>query len=117
MKQILTNKGDVILVDDLDFNWLNQWKWRLGHNGYAIRYLRFTVDGKRVRKQIRMHRLLTDAPDGLHVDHIDRNRTNNQRSNLRICTPTENRAFQTLANQSKNTSSFSAPSTLLTSTS
>ena len=26
-----------VIVDDKDFKWLNQWKWRLDSNGYADR--------------------------------------------------------------------------------
>ncbi len=39
-----------------------------------------------------MHRLITDCPDGLYVDHIDGNPMNNTRENLRICTQAENAA-------------------------
>ena len=37
-----------------------------------------------------MHRLILDAPDGAQVDHIDHDSLNNQRSNLRLCTCSEN---------------------------
>jgi hypothetical protein len=51
-----------------------------------------------------MHRLLTDAPLGLMVDHIDRNGLNNQRSNLRLVTNAENGQNRTL-HQRNNKSS------------
>ena len=55
-------------------------------NFYAARGAR--KDGK--HKTLRMHRELIDCPDGLVIDHIDRNGLNNQKSNLRTCTPQQN---------------------------
>nr|WP_243767389.1 HNH endonuclease [Paenibacillus agricola] len=37
-----------------------------------------------------MHRVITDAPKGYFVDHIDGNPLNNQRHNLRLCTNAQN---------------------------
>jgi len=36
MKEIQLSQGKVALVDDCDFEWLNQWKWSLS-NGYGQR--------------------------------------------------------------------------------
>jgi hypothetical protein len=37
-----------------------------------------------------MHRVISDAPFGMSVDHIDGNGLNNSRSNLRVCTESQN---------------------------
>lgn len=44
-----------------------------------------------------MHRLITGAPDGLTVDHINGNGLDNRQCNLRICTLAQN-----LANREKS---------------
>jgi len=41
-------------------------------------------------KKIHLHRLITNAQDGLVVDHVDGNPLNNTRINLRVCTVAEN---------------------------
>ncbi|MCR4328925.1 MAG: HNH endonuclease [Candidatus Roizmanbacteria bacterium] len=86
----LTNHPDMVIVDDEDFEYLNQWKWcssigRLKQNHYAIR----TTHTKEIYT-IAMHRLLCKAPKGMYVDHINNNTLDNRRSNLRIVTASEN---------------------------
>ena len=39
---------------------------------------------------IRLHRFILDAPNNMHVDHIDGNPLNNQKENLRLCTHQQN---------------------------
>lgn len=79
---ISLTQGKVTLVDDADYEWLNQWRWFYKESrglGYAVR------TDNRARKTVRMHRVITQAPDGFDVDHRDGNTLNNQRSNLRVC--------------------------------
>lgn len=47
---------------------------------------------RKTKRRMYMHRLLMTAPRGKIVDHIDGNGLNNHRSNLRICTRSENMA-------------------------
>jgi hypothetical protein len=89
-KEIQLTQGQVAIVDDADYEWLSQWKWHVNSNGYANR----TEHQSSKATTISMHRLITDAPKGMDVDHIDGNPLNNQRSNLRIATRTENQRNQ-----------------------
>lgn len=89
MKEIQLTKGAVALVDDEDFEHLNQFNWCL-YNQYAGRKLRIH-EGPRNAVRLLHHELLPDVIKGkIHVDHIDRNKLNNQRTNLRYCTHGQN---------------------------
>lgn len=92
MKKIRLSNNKYALVDDIDFEKLNVFKWYAhkgwGTNFYAVRNLRLP-NGK--RKIIRMHNVIFgDLPKNKTVDHIDRDSLNNQRNNLRACTKSQN---------------------------
>lgn len=82
MKYIKLTNENKVLIDDIDFDFINQYKWRLGSRGYAIR-----SNGKKV---IMMHRLINGTSKGLETDHINRNKLDNRRSNLRSVTSSQN---------------------------
>lgn len=88
MKTIPLTQGLVAKVDDDDYEELSKYKWyAVGHKGqeYAARC------GKRNETHhIRMHRVLLHAPNGLQVDHINGDRLDNRKSNLRLATQAEN---------------------------
>ena len=89
MKEIKLSKGLFALVDDEDYDYLNQFKWCASKNGkthYAIR--RSNIKGKVV--YLRMHRLIMHTPEGIEVDHMDRNGLNCQKYNMRNCTHKQN---------------------------
>lgn len=75
------------LVDDKDFEWLNQWKWRTHSKGYAVRM----AGGRKNAHLIYMHRLINNTPNGFETDHINQNKLDNRRSNLRSVTRTQNK--------------------------
>ena len=78
--------GKKVLINDEDEHIFNSYKWHISDSGYAV--WRGTVDGK--KKTIRLHRLIAKPSDGLVVDHINRNRLDNRRENLRCVTQAEN---------------------------
>ncbi len=85
MKEISLSQNQVATVDDADFNWLNRFKWSAakGTSGY---YAVATINSK----QVSMHRMIMNTPDGMDTDHHDHNTLNNSRDNLRVCTRAEN---------------------------
>ncbi len=103
MKEIPLTQGKVALVDDEDYEYLMQWKWRAQKcrdgNYYAVR----TAYAPE-KHSILMHRLLLSAPDGLDVDHQSGDGTDNRRGNLRLVTTLQNISNQ--RKRRKNTSGF-----------
>jgi hypothetical protein len=96
MKEIKLTKGMSALVDDDDCEWISKSKWRAhttpaNLSSYAIRNIRLS---KNKRSSSRMHVEIMKKHglyvDGLQVDHIDGNGLNNQKSNLRMCTQSQN---------------------------
>lgn len=90
MKAIPLTQGQVALVDDEDFEWLNRWKWYAldrGRTFHARRTVR--IGEKRNAKNVWMHREILRTPQGMYTDHKDCNGLNNQKSNLRACTSRE----------------------------
>jgi hypothetical protein len=90
MKLIPLTRGQSAMVDDADFDWLNQQKWcawKDGFTWYAARHGRVNQGEPRI---VRMHRQLLDAGAKEKVDHVDGNGLNNQRSNLRLATKRQN---------------------------
>lgn len=101
MKLIPLTHRKFAQVDDEDYDFLMQWKWyasdgRNGHSFYASR---------REKKNLRfmqMHRQILNLTDPqIKVDHKDGNGLNNQRSNIRPCTQSQNLANKRACGKSK----------------
>jgi len=79
-------QGLFAVIDDEDFDKVNQYRWHLGNNGYIKTF----VGGRKHAKCILLHRLIMDPADDLEVDHRDGDKLNNCRANLRISTRNQN---------------------------
>ncbi|MDE5122944.1 MAG: AP2 domain-containing protein [Trichodesmium sp. St19_bin1] len=78
-KEILITRGQIVIVDEQDYEELSKYKWYL-IDGFAAR----TIKKDDKRTTIYMHRVIMDAPMGVSVYHINHNKLDNQRKNLRL---------------------------------
>ena len=86
-KQISLTQGKFTIVDDWNYEWLNQWNWCVADCG-SWEYAKRIENGKTVY----MHRLIMGLSfnDNRQVDHINRNGLDNRENNFRICTNQQN---------------------------
>lgn len=94
MKTIELTKGYKTIVDDDDFEYLCKQKWHVkicGRSHYACGKKWNT--STQTSTNIKMHRTILGVTDPkIIVDHADGDGLNNIRSNIRICTRSENQA-------------------------
>lgn len=89
MKTIELTRGQCTAVDDDDYEWVSKVKWYARKNGstyYACRN-KMTDVGQRV---FFLHNYIVSHAKGLYVDHINGDGLDNRKSNLRICTFSQN---------------------------
>lgn len=79
--------GDIMLIDKKDLYLLKQHKFYLS-NGYAV----CEIGNRRnkTRKLLRLHRMILNAKQNELIDHINQNKLDNRRKNLRICNSSTN---------------------------
>lgn len=81
---IILSDGSIAICDAMDFDVVKDYRWSKSSGGYPFR----TDNRATPRRTIRLHQALN--PDWSMTDHIDGNRLNNRRSNLRQCTSRQN---------------------------
>ena len=90
----MSNIPENVLVDDEDRPMLEAMgKWCIAE-GYCVRNNCAKL-GK--QKLLRMHRVIVNPPDDMQVDHINGNKLDNRRCNLRIVTQQQNQFNRTRA--------------------
>lgn len=82
MKEIPLTKGKIAIVSDCDYERLMQHSWCMHPGGYAKARIN--------KKYVLMHRWIMGARDGQEIDHINGNRLDNRRENLRFCNSYQN---------------------------
>jgi len=104
MKEIKLTQGKVAIVDDGDFEALNQYKWHAQKTGNGTFYAARGRGGKYVL----LHREIMPTVDGMEVDHINGDGLNCQKRNLRNCTRSQNARNSKIS--SSSTSGFKGAS-------
>lgn len=85
---LLSNSRKTTQISDSDFISISKFNWRIDNNGYATRY--YFCKKTKKQKIIFMHKQIYGHKDGFVVDHKDRDKLNNKRSNLRFATKSQN---------------------------
>lgn len=76
VQKIIIDSGDLPLVKDK--------RWTIDKDGYVINYTHKKINGKKQTTQTRIHRLIMGAKPGEIIDHINGNRLDNSKKNLRV---------------------------------
>lgn len=86
IRQIQLTRGFVALVDEQDFERVNQYRWNCMNHGAA--------QARIGTERVQMHRFILglSKDDKTVVDHINHNRLDNRRCNLRVGTHADNSA-------------------------
>ena len=82
-------QGQEAIIDAADVHLVDGWNWRAMVQEHAIYAVRGDYSGEKLKTAL-MHRLIMDAPDFMHVDHIDSNGIDNRRANMRLATRSQN---------------------------
>ncbi len=90
MKQIKLNgkyaTDEYAVIDDQYFDEISKYIWFLSPQGYVRRDKK--ING--ISYAIFLHKLILNTPKGFDTDHINGNKLDNRRSNLRICKHKDN---------------------------
>jgi hypothetical protein len=76
----LSNSKEVAIIDKSSFDLIKDINWSIDYKGYAIGWNKVT------KKSVAMHRLINNTPPKLDTDHINGNKLDNRKYNLRTAT-------------------------------
>jgi dephospho-CoA kinase len=99
-KELRLTPNGLALVDAEDFEkaQIHQWRFDVSH-GYVYANAK---DENGNHQKIYLHRFITDAPTGMVVDHINRDKLDNRKQNLQIVTQKVNAMYQVRAPHKKS---------------
>lgn len=88
MKTIILTQNQIAIIDDIDFDLVNPYKWCTKRSKHDNTYYAIT---RNKGKGLFMHNLIMGV---IGIDHIDNDGLNNTRSNLRVANQSQNAANQ-----------------------
>ncbi len=90
MKKLELGNNLYSLLDNDIFEDVNRWKWKTNNSGYVRRTKTLSNNGNKTFKTVYLHRYVLNEPSGKEVDHINKNKLDNRRENLRLVTHSQN---------------------------
>jgi len=78
--KIYLQNGEFTIIDTEDYNKVKHLIWTCSVMGYATH----------MRSRLYLHHLILGRKEGLHTDHINRDKLDNRKSNLRFVTREQN---------------------------
>ena len=78
----IDSRNRIFKIDLCDYDIVRLHRWYINSQGYVCTNMQ--------NKKVKLHRFITDAMPGMEVDHINRDKSDNRRSNLRICNKSDN---------------------------
>lgn len=95
--RIKLTRGKYAIVDAEDFEWLSFYKWHYTNTGYAA-----TRDRALRRGILHIHRFICPTNYRQEIDHINHNKLDNRKANLRICSSSQNKYNRSVHRDSAN---------------
>lgn len=85
-------KGMVAIIDEADLQEVGRYRWRVSgrRNKGAQSPIHYYAVGQVEGHSVYLHRFILKAPAGMDVDHVNGNRLDCRRSNLRVCSRQDN---------------------------
>lgn len=106
MKTLKTTNGVDFYVSDIDYSWVKKHKWHIDNYGYILtKNKNYLVFPDLKVKLVKLHRLIfikrgINIPE--YIDHINGNKADNTRSNLRLATNQQNQANSKISKNNKS---------------
>jgi uncharacterized protein (DUF1330 family) len=85
--QVTLTRGQVAIIDTEDAERVSRHTWHAAAHGYAATRLR-----DKNGELMYLHRYVLNAPNGKYVDHVNLDKLDNRKANLRLCTNSQNHA-------------------------